>query len=108
MLKPFLIVFGVIVLAGGIQGYVSAKSMASIIAASLIAAFVLGGAFLLGSKPTPGLVLAGLGALAVAGRFLPAFLKASDKGAALWPAGILAVLSIVAIVWIGMVLLKRA
>jgi uncharacterized membrane protein (UPF0136 family) len=106
MLKPYLFIFGAIILAGGVQGLL-AGSKASIIAAVPIAACVLIGAYLLDSKATVGLVLAGIGALAIAGRFLPAFLKAPDKAAALWPAGILAVLSIIAIVWIVVVFAKR-
>ena len=106
MLKPYLFVFGAIVVAGGVQGYL-AGSNASIIAASLIAACLWIGAFLLKSKPTAGLVLAGIGSLAVAGRFMKVFLSAPDKGAAMWPAGTLSILAIIAIILIVMAFSKR-
>ena len=107
MLKTFLIIFGVIILAGGVQGFM-AGSKASLIAAAVIAALVLAGAFLLDTKPTVGLVLAGVGALGIAGRFLPAFMKMPDKAAALWPHGVLSLLSIVAIAWVIYAFVKRA
>ena len=106
MLKTYLIVCAVIVLIGGIQGVI-AGSRASIIAASAIAAFIVAGALLLNSKPTFGLVLALIGAAALAGRFVPAFLKAPDKLGALWPAGTMAVLGLVAVVWTITLLLRR-
>lgn len=107
MLKPFLFIFGAIVLAGGIQGYL-AGSKASIIAGGAISAFILIGAFLLSSQPTVGLILAGVGSIALVGKFLPAFIKAADKGAALWPAGVFSILGLVAIVWIVMAFLRKA
>ena len=108
MLKTFLFIYGLIVLAGGIQGYVVAKSIPSIAAGSACAAFILAGAFLLNSQLTLGLVLAGIGALTIAGKFLPTFLKSADKAAALWPAGVLSVLGVVAIVWILLTFVRRA
>src|SRR5688572_21823976 len=105
MLKPYLFVFGAIVVAGGGQGFLCCSNK-SIIAASLIAACLWIGAFLLKPKPTAGLVLAGIGSLAVAGRFLNVFIAAPDKGAAMWPAGTLSILAIIAIVLIAMAFSK--
>lgn len=105
MLQTFLYVFGVLVIAGGVQGLM-AGSKASIIAASIIGALILVGAFLLGSMPTTGLILALIGALGIAGKFLKSFAKASDKAKALWPAGVLSVMSVVAIVWLGLILAR--
>lgn len=107
MFKTFLFIFSAVVLAGGIQGYL-AGSKASIIAGGAIAVCILAGALLLSSQPTAGLIVAGVGALALAGKFMPAFLKAPDKAAALWPAGVFSILSIVAIVWIVLILIRKA
>ena len=97
MIKTYLIAFGAIVIAGGVQGFLKG-SKASLIAGGILGALVLAVAFLQASNPKLGLILALVGSVGVAGKFVPGFLKASDKVAALWPAGILAVLSVVAVV----------
>jgi len=107
MLKIYLIVFGLVTIAGGIQGKVAAGSNASLIAGAACGALMLAGAFLLTGKATLGLVLALIGALAIAGRFAPVFFKAPDKMAALWPAGTMAILGIVAVVWLVYALVKK-
>jgi hypothetical protein len=86
MLKNYLLVFGAVILAAGVQGLL-AGSVISIIAAGVLGGLVLAGAFMLGTKDDPRAHLALVGALGIAGRFLPAFLKAPDKAAAIWPAG---------------------
>jgi|SRR5688572_28851387 uncharacterized membrane protein (UPF0136 family) len=107
MLKTYLIVFAIATIAGGIQGKVAAGSNASLIAGAACGGLILAGALLLGSKATLGLILALVGSLAIAGRFAPAFFKAPDKMAALWPAGTMAILGIVATVWLIATLVKR-
>ena len=107
MFRTFLFIFAAIVLAGGIQGLL-AGSKASMIAGGIIAVVIFAGAFVYPSQQTLGLVLAGIGALAIAGKFLSTFIKAANKGAAVWPAGVLSLLSIVTIVWIVMLLIRRA
>jgi uncharacterized membrane protein (UPF0136 family) len=107
MLKIYLIVFAIATIAGGIQGKVTAGSNASVIAGTICGGLLLAGAFLLASKTTLGLALALIGALAIAGRFTPVFFKAPDKMAALWPAGAMAILGIVAVVWLIYALVKR-
>ncbi len=97
MIKAYFIAFGAIVIAGGVQGFLKG-SKASLIAGGILGALVLAGAFLMESNPKLGMVLALVGSLGIAGKFVPGFLKAADKAAALWPAGILALLSIVALV----------
>jgi hypothetical protein len=96
MLKTYFFIFGVIILAAGVQGLL-AGSVVSIIAAGILGALVIIGGALLGTKTTLALVLALVGALGIAGKFLPAFLKAPDKGAVIWPAGILAILAVISI-----------
>lgn len=105
MLKTYLFVFGIVVVAAGVQGFLKG-SKASLIAAGALGALILIGAYLLGEKPTVGFILALVGALGIAGRFIPAFLKASDKAAAIWPAGVMAILSVIALVLIAKAWLK--
>jgi len=99
MLKNYLLVFGIIIVAAGFQGFLKG-SKASLIAASILGGMVIAGSLLLLSNTTVALVLALVGSLGIAGKFLPGYLKAADKGKALWPAGVLGVLSIVALVMI--------
>lgn len=71
-----LVLYGVLVLAGGIIGYLKAKSRASLIA-GIVFASLLGlaaGLVALGS-PRIGAGLGMVSALALMGRFLPAFLR---------------------------------
>lgn len=104
MLKTYLIVFGAIVIAGGVQGYLTKGSNASLIAGGALGACLLAGAFLAG---LPGLILALVGCLGVAGKFVPDYFRAGDKVAALWPGGVLAVMSVVGLVMVVQALLRR-
>jgi len=103
MLKPYLIVFAVIVLAAAIQGAV-AGSMISLIAGGILGGLVLAGALMLGMNPTVALILALIGSLGIAGRFVPAFFK---KGDAIWPAGTLGLLAVISLVWIIVTFARR-
>jgi uncharacterized membrane protein (UPF0136 family) len=105
MLKTYLIIFGAIILGAGIQGAI-AGSMISLVAAAVLGGLVLAGG-LLGPNSTLGLVFALIGALGIAGKFLPAFLKAPDKAAAIWPAGILAILAVVSLVLTILAFIRR-
>ena len=106
MFKNYLLVFGAVILAAGIQGLL-AGSVVAIIASGVLGGLVLAGAFLLSTKMTVALILALIGALGIAGKFLPAFLKAPDKAAAIWPAGILAILAVISLVLTMQALLKK-
>jgi hypothetical protein len=106
MLKTYFFIFGVIILGAGIQGAL-AGSMISLIAAAILGGLVLAGGYLLGSNMTLALVLALIGALGIAGKFLPAFLKAPDKAASIWPAGILATLAVVSLVLTILAFVRR-
>jgi hypothetical protein len=103
MLKTYLLVFAIIVIAAAIQGAV-AGSMISLIAGGVLGALILAGALMLGANPTLALILALVGSLGIAGRFIPAFFK---KGYAIWPAGILGLLAAIAIVWVVLTLVRR-
>lgn len=106
MLKPYLFIFGAVILAAGVQGLL-AGSVVSIIAAGVLGGLVLAGAYFLGTNTTMALVFALIGALGIAGRFLPTFLKAPDKAAAIWPAGILAILAVISLVLTIMAFVRR-
>ena len=106
MLKPYLFIFGAVILAAGIQGAI-AGSVISLVAAAILGGLVLAGGYLLGTNTTMALVFALIGALGIAGRFLPSFLKAPDKAAAIWPAGVLAILAIISLVLTIMAFVRR-
>lgn len=99
MLTNYLLIFGIIIIAAGFQGFLKG-SKASLIAASILGGMVIAGSVLLSSSVTLGLVLALIGSLGIAGKFLPGYLKSSNKAAALWPAGVLGILSVVALIMI--------
>ena len=90
----FYYVFGVVTLAAAIQGKLAGSTI-SLVACGILALLIIAGGYLLNSNPTLGLVLALVGSLGVAGRFVPAFFK---KNYELWPAGALGLLGIVGIV----------
>lgn len=93
--KIYFIIFGLLTIAGGVMGYVRAGSMASIIAGSISGILLLVAAFLLPGNALAGLALAGIVSVALAGRFIPAFLKTG----ALMPAGLMSLLSVLGIVF---------
>ena len=92
--KIYFIIFGLLTIAGGAMGYARAGSMASIIAGSISGILLLVAAFLLPGNVVAGLALAGIVSLALAGRFLPAFLKTN----AFMPSGMMSILSVIGVV----------
>lgn len=84
VLFPSLVGYGVLVLVGGIIGFVKAKSRASLIAGITLGAMlgVAAGLLAMGSM-VYGAALGLVSALALIGRFLPAFLRTKK----LMPAG---------------------
>ena len=103
-MQIYFYLFGAITLAGGVQGKKVANSNASLIAGGILAALVLAGAYLSANQPVLGNVLVLLGALGVAGKFVPAFFK---KGYAIWPAGVLGFMGVVALVLAVMGLVRN-
>ena len=101
--KIYFIVFGLLTIIGGIIGYASKGSMASIIAGSVSGLLILLAAFLLPNNVTAGLVLAGVISIALAGRFVPAFIKSGD----FMPAGMMSVLSVIGIIMAVLAWVKR-
>jgi uncharacterized membrane protein (UPF0136 family) len=92
--RIYFIVFGLLTIVGGVIGYAKAGSTASIIAGSISGVLLLVAAFLLPQHLALGLAVAALISIALAGRFIPAFLKTGH----LMPAGLMSVLSVIGII----------
>jgi uncharacterized membrane protein (UPF0136 family) len=101
--KIYFIIFGLLTIVGGVIGYASKGSMASIIAGSVSGILLLVAAFLLNNNAMAGLVLAGIVSLLLAGRFIPAFMK----GGGFMPAGMMSILSVIGIVMVILAFLRR-
>ena len=91
----YFLIFGTVSELLGVMGWVRAKSKPSLIA-GVSSGLLLTIAGILGlvGMPTPSLWLGGVVSLLLLGRFLPAFLKSKS----LYPAGIMAALSLVGVV----------
>ena len=92
--KIYFIVFGLLTIVGGVIGYVKAGSTASIIAGSISGILLLVAAFLLPEHLAVGLALAAVISIALAGRFVPAFIKTGQA----MPAGLMSVLSVIGVI----------
>jgi len=93
--KLYLFIFGALTIAGGVMGFMKAGSNASLIAGGVSGAVLLVAGYLVASgKVQPGLILGLVVSVALAARFVPAFL-ATHK---FMPDGMMALLSIVGIV----------
>jgi uncharacterized membrane protein (UPF0136 family) len=92
--KIYFIIFGLLTIAGGILGYVKANSTASLIAGSISGVLLVVAALLLPGQVAAGLVIAIIVSLLLGGRFVPAFVRSGK----FMPDGIMAVLSVIAIV----------
>jgi uncharacterized membrane protein (UPF0136 family) len=93
--KIYFVIFGLLTIAGGVMGYVKAGSTASLIAGSISGVLLLLAAFLLPTNVVVGLTIAVIVSLLLAGRFLPAFIKTGT----MMPNGLMALLSILGIVF---------
>jgi len=85
------------------MGYAKAGSTASIIAGSISGILLLGAAYLLSDHLALGLALAALVSIALAGRFVPAFIKTGH----IMPAGLMAVLSVIGIIMVIVAWMKK-
>ena len=101
--KIYFIIFGLLTIIGGVIGYASKGSMASIVAGSISGILLLVGAFLLPNNATAGLAIAGVVSILLAGRFIPAFLKTGD----FMPAGMMAILSAIGVIMAIAAFMKR-
>jgi uncharacterized membrane protein (UPF0136 family) len=92
--KYYYFIFGVFTIVGGVMGYVKAGSPASIIAGGIAGLLLIGAGLLFATHTQPGLILGLIVSLALAGKFLPAFLKTYS----FMPAGLMSALSIIGLV----------
>lgn len=98
----YLAVFGVLTIAGGVIGFVRAKSRASLIAGGVSGLLLLGSGYLVCGGNRLGLYL-GLGVSAsLALRFVGAFARSRK----VMPAGLMSVLSVVGAVLTGLALAR--
>jgi uncharacterized membrane protein (UPF0136 family) len=104
LVRIYFILFGLLSIAGGFTGFVRAKSRASLVAGAAAGALLLFAGFLLGTTHAHlGLYLAGLLSVALAGRFVPSFLKTRKP----MPAGMMAGLSVAGVALSVLVLALR-
>lgn len=101
--KIYYFIFGVLTIVGGVMGYVKAQSVASIVAGGLSGALLLAAGVMMGSKTQVALILGLVVSVALAGRFLPAFLKSH----AFMPAGLMSILSVLGIILSVVALIKK-
>jgi len=101
--KIYFIVFGILTIVGGVIGYVKAGSTASIIAGAISGIALLVAAFLLPGNVALGLIIAGVVSIALAGRFIPAFMQTGK----VMPAGLMAVLSAIGVIMAIVAWIKR-
>ncbi len=92
--KIYFIVFGILTIVGGVIGYVKAGSTASIIAGAISGIALIVAAYLLPGNIAMGLILAGVVSVALAGKFIPDFMKTGK----VMPAGLMAVLSVIGVI----------
>ena len=101
--KIYYFVFGALTIAGGIMGFVKKGSYISLVAGGLCGVLFFIAALWLKEKPQNGLILGAVVSLALAGQFVPAFLKKFN-----WmPAGLMAVLSVIALIVTLLAFAKR-
>ena len=101
--KIYYFIFGVLTIAGGVMGYVKAQSMASLLAGGISGLLLIGAGALIATKTQPGLILGLLVSIALAGRFIPAYMGKQ----VFMPAGLMSVLSVIGIILTIVALIKR-
>jgi uncharacterized membrane protein (UPF0136 family) len=92
--KIYFIIFGLLTIVGGVIGYVKAGSTASIMAGAISGIALIVAAYLLPGNVALGLIMAGVVSVALAGKFIPAFMRTGK----VMPAGLMAVLSVIGVV----------
>jgi uncharacterized membrane protein (UPF0136 family) len=92
--KIYFIIFGLLTIVGGVIGYLKAGSTASIIAGSISGILLLVAAYFLPGHLALGLAIAAVVSIALAGRFVPAFIKTGH----VMPAGLMSVLSVIGVI----------
>ncbi len=100
--RIYLFVFGALTAAGGVMGFVKAKSKASLIAGGVSGALLVVAGWLMGTNGRGGLILGLVVALPLAMRFVMTFRKSRK----MMPAGMMAVASVVGVVLTAAALLR--
>lgn len=104
LVRLYLFAFGVITIAGGVMGFVKAKSRPSLIAGGFSGILLIGAGYLVGTPQTRvGLVLGLIVSLGLAGRFITTFRKSGK----IMPAGLMAVLGVAGVIATVVGLLPR-
>jgi uncharacterized membrane protein (UPF0136 family) len=92
--KIYFIIFGLLTIVGGVIGYVRAGSTASIMAGTISGVALVVAAYLLPGDCALGLIIAGVVSIALAGKFIPDFMKTGK----VMPAGLMAILSVIGLI----------
>jgi len=92
--KAYYLAFAVLSIAGGIMGYVKAKSAASFLAGTISGILLISASYLLPERPILSGVIALCVSVMLAGKFVPDFVHKK----AFLPGGLMAVLSVASIV----------
>jgi uncharacterized membrane protein (UPF0136 family) len=92
--KIYFIIFGVLTIVGGVIGYMKAGSAASIIAGAISGLALLLAAYLLPGNAPLGLGIAGIVSIALAVKFIPAFMNTGK----VMPVGLMSVLSVIGVI----------
>jgi len=105
MLEPakiYFVIFGLLTIAGGIMGYVKARSVVSVIAGAITGILLIVAGFILPEHRELGLALALLTSAILAAQFIPRALRTRR----IMPGGIMSILSVIGIAiaiaaWVG-------
>ena len=89
----YYVIFALLTIAGGVMGFVSARSRASLIAGSVSGVLLLVASFLLNQQQVAALIIGLLVSVLLAGKFIPDFIHKK----ALVPGGMMSLLSIVGV-----------
>ncbi len=93
IVRVYLLAFGGITIAGGVIGYIQARSGASILAGTVFGGLLLAAAYLVGRGERVGLGLSFFVSAMLAGRFTKAFRRNGD----FMPGGLMALLGFLGI-----------
>jgi uncharacterized membrane protein (UPF0136 family) len=103
IVRIYLLVFALLTIAGGVMGFIKAKSNASLVAGGISGSLLLAAGYLLGTASArAGVILGIVVCLALAGRFVPSFLKTKKP----MPAGMMAALSVVGVALMVILLMQ--
>ncbi|MEO8798290.1 MAG: TMEM14 family protein [Polyangiaceae bacterium] len=98
--RIYLFVFGALTIAGGVMGFVKAKSRPSLIAGSISGGLLLFAGYLVARQPTVGFVIGLVVSFALTARFGMVFRKSRR----IMPAGLMTALGLAGIVLSALVL----